>query len=507
MGRKKIKPFFENVQIEALAAEGNSVAKVDGKVLFVQKGIPGDVVDVQVNKVRSGYMMGYITRIVTPSPYRVEPFCSHFGVCGGCTWQHLPYQRQLAFKEQQVVDQLTRIGHLQLPEVSPILGSPQTTHYRNKLDFAFSNHRWVLEGEDPDSIAPADWPACGFHVAGFFDKVLDIKHCHLQREPSDSIRLFIKNYALEHNLEFYDIRAQKGYLRDLIIRCLASGEVMVTIVFAYLDMELQRPLMEQLMERFPMITSLNYIINGKLNDSISDLPFTSWNGVDCVYETMEGLRFKIGPKSFFQTNSVQVHRLYSVVRDFAKLSGNEIVYDLYTGTGTIALFLSAKAKRVVGIEYVNEAIEDAKVNAQINGIDNASFFAGDMKDVLNAEFIEANGTPDVVVLDPPRAGIHPSVAKVLLKSAPKRIVYVSCNPATQARDLEWLCRGWVDKDEMPAEAPQAAVADVAPQAAAADVAPQAAQASLPRYRILAVQPVDMFPHTIHVENVVLLERE
>lgn len=490
MGRKKVKPLLENVYVEALAAEGNSVAKVDGKVLFVQKGIPGDIVNVQVNKVRSGYMMGYITEIVKPSPMRVKPVCEHFGVCGGCTWQHLPYKEQIAFKQQQVIDQLTRIGHLQLPEVSPILGSPKTEEYRNKLDFAFSDHRWVLEGENPEEIHGTDWMAAGFHIGGFFDKVLDIKHCHLQREPSDSIRLFIKKYAVEHNLSFYNLREQTGYLRDLIIRCLASGEVMVTVVFAYLDMELQRPLMDALMENFKEITSLNYIINGKANDSISDLPFCSWNGVDCVYEQMENLKFKIGPKSFFQTNSVQVQRLYSVVRDFAELSGEEVVYDLYTGTGTIALFLSSHARKVVGIEYVKEAIEDAEHNAAVNGVTNCSFYAGDMKDVLCSEFIEENGTPDVVVLDPPRAGIHPSVAKVLLQSAPRRIVYVSCNPATQARDLEWLCRGWVDEKDRE----ESSGAGDASGRALAPV----------RYRIDAVQPVDMFPHTVHVENVVLL---
>jgi 23S rRNA (uracil1939-C5)-methyltransferase len=468
MGRKE-KPLLRNVEIESVGAEGNSIAKVDGKVLFVQQAIPGDIVDVQVNRVRSGYMMGYIVKIVTPSPLRIKPFCPHFGVCGGCTWQHLPYEKQLEVKQQQVIDQLTRIGHLKLPEITPILGSPITEYYRNKLDFSFSDHRWVLSGEDPEKIMAEDWMALGFHIGGFFDKILDIKECHLQREPSDSIRLFVRNFCIEHKLTFFNMRSQTGFMRDLIIRCVSTGEVMLTVVFAYKEEKMSRLLLDAVHERFPEITSLNYMINTKKNDSVSDLPYTTYAGKDCIYEEMEGLKFRIGPKSFFQTNSEQVHKLYSVVRDFAGLTGREIVYDLYTGTGTIALFLASKASKVVGIEYVQEAIDDANINAEINGLSNSLFFAGDMKEILNDEFIGTNGHPDVVVLDPPRAGIHPSVAEVLLKAAPYKIVYVSCNPASQARDLEILC-----KDD--------------------------------KYKITAVRPVDMFPHTVHVENVVKLER-
>ncbi len=460
---------MRNVEIESVGAEGNSIAKVDGKVLFVQQAIPGDIVDVQVNRVRSGYMMGYIVKIVTPSPLRIKPFCPHFGVCGGCTWQHLPYEKQLEVKQQQVIDQLTRIGHLKLPEITPILGSPITEYYRNKLDFSFSDHRWVLSGEDPEKIMAEDWMALGFHIGGFFDKILDIKECHLQREPSDSIRLFVRNFCIEHKLTFFNMRSQTGFMRDLIIRCVSTGEVMLTVVFAYKEEKMSRLLLDAVHERFPEITSLNYMINTKKNDSVSDLPYTTYAGKDCIYEEMEGLKFRIGPKSFFQTNSEQVHKLYSVVRDFAGLTGREIVYDLYTGTGTIALFLASKASKVVGIEYVQEAIDDANINAEINGLSNSLFFAGDMKEILNDEFIGTNGHPDVVVLDPPRAGIHPSVAEVLLKAAPYKIVYVSCNPASQARDLEILC-----KDD--------------------------------KYKITAVRPVDMFPHTVHVENVVKLER-
>ena len=468
MGRKE-KPLLRNVEIESVGAEGNSIAKVDGKVLFVQQAIPGDIVDVQVNTVRSGYMMGYIVKIVTPSPLRIKPFCPHFGVCGGCTWQHLPYEKQLEVKQQQVIDQLTRIGHLKLPEITPILGSPITEYYRNKLDFSFSDHRWVLSGEDPEKIMAEDWMALGFHIGGFFDKILDIKECHLQREPSDSIRLFVRNFCIEHKLTFFNMRSQTGFMRDLIIRCVSTGEVMLTVVFAYKEEKMSRLLLDAVHERFPEITSLNYMINTKKNDSVSDLPYTTYAGKDCIYEEMEGLKFRIAPKSFFQTNSEQVHKLYSVVRDFAGLTGREIVYDLYTGTGTIALFLASKASKVVGIEYVQEAIDDANINAEINGLSNSLFFAGDMKEILNDEFIGTNGHPDVVVLDPPRAGIHPSVAEVLLKAAPYKIVYVSCNPASQARDLEILC-----KDD--------------------------------KYKITAVRPVDMFPHTVHVENVVKLER-
>ena len=476
MGRQK-KPYLTDILVESTAAEGNGLAHVDGKVLFIKQGIPGDVVDVQVNKVRSGYSQSYIVELKTPSPHRLKPFCAHFGDCGGCTWQTLPYPMQIAFKQQQVVDQLTRIGHLDLPEVSPILGSEQTDHYRNKLEYTFSNRRWLLPGEDWSTLSETDRLGLGFHVSGFFDKVLDIQECHLQREPSNAIRLFIKQYAIEHGLSFYDLRENRGFLRTMVVRTTSTGENMLVICFGgEAQGEEARPVREALLEavktRFPEITSFYYVINPKGNDNFSDLPCTLYNGAEAVYEQMENLRFKIGPKSFYQTNSRQAYRLYSVVRDFVRegISTDEekpVIYDLYTGTGTIALFLSALARKVVGIEYVPEAIEDAKVNARENGIENTEFFAGDMKDVLNAEFIATHGQPDIVVLDPPRAGIHPDVARVLLACAPKRMVYVSCNPATQARDLSIF----------------------------AD-----------HYDILHVQPVDMFPHTTHVENVVSLVR-
>lgn len=478
MGRRS-KPYLENIEIEATAAEGNGLAHVDGKVVFVRQGIPGDIVDIQVNKVRSGYSQGFIARMVKPSPSRLNPFCEHFGDCGGCTWQTLPYDMQIAFKQQQVVDQLTRIGHLELPEVSPILGSGKTDHYRNKLEYTFSNRRWLLAGEDYSVLSDEERLGLGFHVSGFFDKVLDIKECHLQREPSNAIRLFIKKYAVEHGLSFYDLRQNVGFLRTMVVRTTSTGENMLVLCFGGDAMgEDARPAQEALLEavrtRFPEITSLYYVINPKGNDNFSDLPCTLYSGSEAVYERMEDLRFKIGPKSFYQTNSEQAYRLYSVVRDFVREgvsnrleTDKPVIYDLYTGTGTIALFLASLAAKVVGIEYVPEAIEDARVNARENGIDNAEFFAGDMKDVLNAGFIAEHGEPGIVVLDPPRAGIHPDVARVLLACAPKRMVYVSCNPATQARDL-------------------------------------AVFSSM--YDIIHVQPVDMFPHTTHVENVVSLVR-
>ena len=477
MGRRK-KPFIPGVEIEAVAAEGNGLAHVDGKVLFVRQAVPGDVVDVQVNKVRSGYSQGFIINMVRPSEHRQDPFCPHFGICGGCTWQSLPYDMQLAFKQQQVVDQLTRIGHLKLPEISPILGSEKTEYYRNKLEYTFSNRRWLLTGEDPDALTTTDRCGLGFHISGFFDKVLDIKDCHLQAEPSNAIRLFIKQYAIDHGLSFYDLRENKGFMRTIMIRTTSTGEVMLLAAFggeaAGRENEI-KDLLDAVQQRFPEITSLHYVINPKCNDALGDLQCTHYGGAEAVYEQMEDLRFKIGPKSFYQTNSAQAYRLYSVVRQFVTdgisdmaLGRKPVIYDLYTGTGTIALFLSPLASKVVGIEYVNEAIEDAKINSSVNGITNSEFIAGDMKDVLSKDFISEHGAPDIVVLDPPRAGIHPDVTKVLIDAAPRRMVYVSCNPATQARDL-------------------------------ADFSVL--------YDIRAVQPVDMFPHTTHVENVVSLVRK
>ena len=466
MTRKRIDLLLENVTIEAVAAEGKALAHVDGMVVFVDFAVPGDVVDIQVFKKKKNYMEGFIKRIVKPSEHRLEPFCPHFGVCGGCRWQPLPYSMQLEAKRQQVEDQLIRIGHLDVPDIRPTLPSPQTQLYRNKLEFSASASRWILNGEDPDQIPPQDRCGLGFHVSKFFDKVLDIKECHLQKEPSNAIRLFVKQFCLDHGYEFYNIRENRGFFRNMFVRTNDKGDVMLIMCFAQPRMEEIKALLDALSARFPEISSLWYVVNEKLNDSISDQSPVLYKGEDAIYETMEGLSFKIGPKSFYQTNSQQAYRLYSVAREFAALTGNEVVYDLYTGTGTIAQFVSSKASKVVGIEYVPEAIEDAKDNAKRNGITNCEFFAGDMKDVLNEAFIVKHGRPDVIILDPPRAGLHPDVADVILKAAPKRMVYVSCNPASQARDLAILCG---------------------------------------KYRITAVQPVDMFPHTMHVENVVSLE--
>ena len=468
MSRKRVDLLLENVTIESVAAEGKALAHVDGIVVFVDFAVPGDVVDIQVYKKKKNYMEGFIKRIVKPSDNRLEPFCQHFGVCGGCRWQPLPYPVQLEAKRQQVEDQLVRIGHLEVPEIRPTLPSEKTQYYRNKLEFSASSKRWVLAGEDPDSIPEADKMGLGFHVGKFFDKVLDIKQCHLQPEPSNAIRLFIKQFCIENGYEFYNIRENHGFFRNMFVRTTEKGDVMLIVCFAQNDKKRINALLEAVGSRFPEISSLYYVVNEKLNDSITDLSPVLFKGQEAVYEEMEGLRFKIGPKSFYQTNSRQAYRLYSVARDFAALEGSEVVYDLYTGTGTIAQFVSRKASKVIGIEYVPEAIEDAKHNAAANGITNCEFFTGDMKDVLNEAFIKKHGTPDVIILDPPRAGIHPDVAQVILKAAPRRMVYVSCNPASQARDLAILCRD---------------------------------------YTITAVQPVDMFPHTMHVENVVALERK
>ncbi len=465
MRKKKEPVILQNIEIESIAAEGNALAHVEGKVLFVPWCIPGDIVDVRVTKKKSAYMEGVMQRIVTPSPLRLEPFCEHYTVCGGCKWQPLPYDLQLKYKQQQVEDQLKRIGKLVLPPIEPILGSEKTVEYRNKLEFTFSNKRWILSGEDAEGLSDVEKLGLGFHISGFFDKVLDIKKCHLQASPSNEIRLWIKQYAIDNGLSFFDLREQTGLLRNLVIRTASTGEVMVIVVFAC-ESEHITEVMEELKNAFPQINSLYYIVNTKRNDSISDQTPILFSGSDAIYEQMEDLKFKIGPKSFYQTNSLQAYRLYSVVREFADLKGNEIVYDLYTGTGTIGLFLSNNAAKVVGIEYVPEAIEDAKVNASNNGRANAFFFAGDMKDMLTGDFINENGKPDVVILDPPRAGIHPSVAEVLLQAQAPRMVYVSCNPATQARDLALLQE---------------------------------------KYEITRVRPVDMFPHTHHVENVVALK--
>ncbi len=462
MSKKKTDLELNDILIESVAAEGKALAHVDGTVLFVEFAVPGDVVDVRVYKKKKNYMEGYITRIVKPSEHRLAPFCPHFGVCGGCRWQPLPYAMQLQAKQQQVYDQLVRIGHLEIPPISPILASERTEYYRNKLEFSFSSKRWILRDEDPDAIPPEDACGLGFHVGKFFDKVLDIKDCHLQRDPSNAIRLFIKRYAVEHGLSFYDIRENRGFLRNMFIRTTETDQLMLILCFGYEDTPARTQLLDAVAAAFPAITSLYYVINTKQNDSISDQECHLYRGDATIYETMENLRFSIGPKSFYQTNSRQAYRLYCTVRDLAALTGNEVVYDLYTGTGTIAQFVSSKASQVIGIEYVPEAIEDARKNTEYNGITNCRFFAGDMKDILTAGFIREQGRPDVIILDPPRAGIHPDVARVILEASPARMVYVSCNPASQARDLALFAQ---------------------------------------EYAITAVQPVDMFPHTQHVENV------
>ncbi len=462
------KPLFEQVEIIDVAAEGKALAKIDDKVLFVQNAVPGDIVDVQVNKRRKNYYEGYVTQYHKLSDIRIEPFCSHFGTCGGCKWQALPYAEQLRYKQREIENNLKRIGKVELPEIATIIPSKKTQYYRNKLEYTFSNKRWLEPEEmqlEEDSL---ERYGLGFHIPRMFDKVIDIQKCYLQEEPSNSIRLAIKKYALENGLSFFDIRKQEGLLRTLIIRTSSTGEVMVIVAFYHEDEEKREGLLNHLKAQFPQLTSLMYVINEKGNDTISDQEIVCFSGRDYIEEEMEGLKFRIGPKSFYQTNSEQAYELYKITRDFAGLTGNEVVYDLYTGTGTIANFVASKAQKVVGIEYVPEAIEDAKVNSANNNIGNTHFFAGDMKDILNDDFIRENGQPDVIIVDPPRAGMHEDVVKTLLKAAATKIVYVSCNSATQARDLNIL-------DE--------------------------------KYKVTKIQPVDMFPHTHHVENVVLLQKK
>lgn len=465
--KKKELPLLEQVEITGVAAEGKALARVDDMVVFVPFVAPGDVVDLQLYRKKHKYAEGRVVKVHSYSPLRVEPFCQHFGVCGGCKWQHLPYEYQLQFKQQQVVDNLTRIGKVELPEISPIKGSAKQRFYRNKLEFTFSNKSW-LTFEELQSEQEFDCRnALGFHIPNMFDKVLDIKKCWLQDDISNRIRLSIRAFALEHGYEFFDLREQRGLLRNMIVRTASTGEIMLIVVFYEPDHEKIKALMQHVADCFPEITSLLYIVNQKANDTIIDQEVHLFRGRDYILETMEGLLFKVGPKSFYQTNSEQAYELYKVARDFASLTGEELVYDLYTGTGTIANFVSRQARKVIGIEYVPEAIEDAKVNAELNGLENTLFFAGDMKDILTTGFIEQYGRPDVIITDPPRAGMHDDVIKTILFAAPKRIVYVSCNPATQARDLSLLDA---------------------------------------HYKVTKVQPVDMFPHTQHVENVVLLEQ-
>lgn len=467
--KKKPLPILENIQITDCAAEGKSLARVNDMVVFVPFCVPGDIVDLQVRKKRHSYMEAEVIRFVEKSAVREEPFCEHFGVCGGCKWQNLPYDKQLEMKQRQVYEQLTRIGKVELPEFMPILGSRKIREYRNKLEFGCSNKRWMTREEIASGEPAGEMRAIGFHITGAFDKILPIHNCHLMDGLQNEIRNFIYQYAIDNDLTFFDLRQQTGLLRDVMVRNSNTGEWMVLVQFHYDeegDRERSLQLMEALADRFPQITSLLYVDNQKSNDTFGDLKLTLYKGNDHIFEIMEGLRFKVGPKSFYQTNTDQAYHLYSVARQFAGLTGEEVVYDLYTGTGTIANFVARSAKKVVGIEYVPEAIEDAKVNSDINGIGNTLFFAGDMKDILTDEFIAGHGRPDVIITDPPRAGMHPDVVETILRAKPRRIVYVSCNPATQARDLQLLDR---------------------------------------LYKVVAVQPVDMFPHTPHVENVVALE--
>lgn len=468
--KKKELPLLEKVTITDVAAEGKAVAKVNELVIFVPYVVPGDVVDLQVKRKKNHYAEAVAVKFHEKSPLRTEPFCSHFGVCGGCKWQCLSYEEQLKYKQKQVFDNLTRIGKVELPEFRPILGSEKTRFYRNKLEFTFSNKRWLTEEEVKQDVKYDQMNAVGFHIPGAFDKVLAIDKCWLQDDISNQIRNAVRDYAYAHNFPFFDLRTQEGLLRNIMIRTSSTGELMVVLQCKVTDDEDRRKMEEILQfmaDSFPQITSLMYVINNKCNDTIGDLDVEVFKGNDHIFEEMEGLRFKVGPKSFYQTNSEQAYNLYKVVREFAGLTGNELVYDLYTGTGTIANFVARQARKVVGIEYVPEAIEDAKVNSALNGIDNTLFYAGDMKDILTNDFIAEHGRPDVIITDPPRAGMHNDVIDVILAAEPKRIVYVSCNPATQARDLQLLDG---------------------------------------KYKVTAVQPVDMFPHTHHVENVVQLER-
>ena len=465
MGRRKNLPLLEEVLIENIGAEGKSLARVDGVVVFVKDAVPGDLVDLQVFRKKGNYMEARVVRYHRYSEQRTDPFCEHFGICGGCKWQHLPYERQLFYKEQQVVDAFRHIAGVEIPEARPILGSDPVTRYRNKMEYTFSNHRWLLDHEKQSEEPLPHTNAAGLHVPGRFDKVIDLETCHHQVEPSNEIRNMLKGLAMEKGLSFYDHRTNEGFMRNLIVRTSTLGEIMVILSVQYDQPELYE-LLDAVKEKYPGLTSLMYVINPKLNETLYDQEILTWAGRDHIFEQLEDLKFKIGPKSFFQTNSFQALRLYQVARDFAALKGDEILYDLYTGTGTIANFMAGKAKQVVGIESLPEAIKDAKVNSELNGINNTRFFAGDMKDIFDEAFIRKNGKPQVIITDPPRAGMHVRVVEQILKIAPQRIVYVSCNPATQARDVELLGRA---------------------------------------YKVLKIQPVDMFPHTHHVENVALLE--
>lgn len=468
MRKKRTGEIFEDVLVTDIAAEGKAIAKIDNIVFFIKGAVPGDVVDIKTVRRQKNFREAVVENFKKFSTEREKPLCEHFGICGGCVWQMLPYKLQLKYKQQQVKDALTHIAKVEIPELQTIVPSDNQYFYRNKLEFTFASQRWLTEEEMnvPDSEKQLE--GLGFHIPGRFDKVLDIKKCCLQAEPSNAIRLEIKKFCLEHGFEFFNLRSQTGFMRNMLIRSSVNKELMVIIVFAYEDKEKRELLLNHLIKTFPEITSLMYFINPKLNCDYSDLEAKFYYGKDHIIEEMGGLKFKVQAKSFYQTNSLQAFKLYSVAKDFAALTGKETVYDLYTGTGTIANFVADKAAKVVGIEYIEEAIEDAKINSGLNKIENTKFYAGDMKDVLTADFIEQNGKPDVIILDPPRAGVHPDVIKTILNAAPERIVYVSCNPATQARDVQLL-------DE--------------------------------KYAVKKIQPVDMFPQTHHVENVILLEKK
>ena len=468
MGRRKELPLLEKIRITDFAAEGNALARVENMVVFVPMLIPGDVVDIQVVRKRKRFLEGRVVRFHEYSSDRIEPRCSHFGVCGGCRWQHLPYHLQLQYKEKQIMDSLTRIGKVNLTGINSIIGSKEEYLYRNKLEYTFSNRRWYTKEEVASGVEFEREAALGFHIPGFFDKVLDINWCHLQPEPSNAIRKAVRQYAVRNDLEFFDLREQTGFLRNLVIRNSLSGNLMVIVVFFYEDAERRESLLDFIASEFPAITSLLYVINSKKNDSLNDQNPVLYRGADHILEEMDGLKFRIGPKSFYQTNTRQGMVLYRVAKEFAALTGRETVYDLYTGTGTIANYLAGSVKKIIGIEYVDEAVRDAVINSGLNSIRNTIFFAGDMKDILNETFINSNGKPDVIITDPPRGGMHEGVVKAILKAAPDKIVYISCNASTQARDILIL------SDE---------------------------------YQVAGVQPVDMFPHTHHVENVVLLKRK
>lgn len=462
---RKPQPIYPSVEIVDIAAEGKAIAKIDNMIVFIPFVVPGDIVDLQLSRKKKNYAEGKPIRFEKYSDIRTEAFCEHFGVCGGCKWQILPYEEQLRYKQKQVEDNLTRIGKIDLPKIKPILGSEKTTFYRNKLEYTFSNKKWLTWDQVKSGETFDNMNALGFHIPGCFDKVLEINKCWLQEDVSNQLRNFIRDYCYEKEYTFFDLRNRGGLMRTLIIRTSSTGELMVIVVFYDDDKEKHEDVLNAIAEKFPQITSLLYIINQKANDTITDQEVLTWKGNDYIYEEMEGLKFKIGPKSFYQTNSEQAYNLYKITRDFAGLTGDELVYDLYTGTGTIANFVARNARKVVGIEYVEDAIEDAKFNSQNNKIENTLFYAGDMKDILTQDFINEHGKPDVIITDPPRAGMHDNVIEAILFAEPEKVVYVSCNPATQARDLNLLDA---------------------------------------KYKVEKVQPVDMFPHTHHVENVVLL---